>query len=470
MARWVVLAAWLAACGDVSISENPRPGDADDPHTAGDDVDTGPTWHRDVAPLLAEHCGGCHRDGSVAPFAVDDYATVKSWGPAIADAVASGRMPPFAATETSECTTHVPYAEDVRLTEDEKATIATWIESGAPEGDAASAAPVEVPQPDALTDPDAIVSLPKPYTVSGTEDHYVCFRVPVPIDQDVYLTGLQVLPDNDLVVHHVLVWADPDDQSKDRVDADGKYECSGTPDFFPTQIVGTWTPGSGARRTPAGTGTPLKQGGVLVVNVHYHPTGTTDEVDRSQVALEWTTEKPDHFATWFLVDLPFGSQSEPDPLDDTPDDFRIPANASRHVEKHLLDTGPYLPIPLQIFAVGPHMHYLGREMLVTLKHDDADECLVHAPTYRFDWQTTYYYDADLEHLPTLMPGDKVEVRCTYDNSSSNPFLPAALAASRRSEPGDVWWGEETGDEMCMAMVGFVMPPIDLDEIFDLIGL
>ena len=32
MAQWVVLAAWLAACGDVSVSENPGPGDADDPH------------------------------------------------------------------------------------------------------------------------------------------------------------------------------------------------------------------------------------------------------------------------------------------------------------------------------------------------------------------------------------------------------------------------------------------------------
>src|SRR5688572_1417357 len=43
----------------------------------------GVTFHRDVAPVLADRCGACHQAGGIAPFAVDDYATVETWGPAI---------------------------------------------------------------------------------------------------------------------------------------------------------------------------------------------------------------------------------------------------------------------------------------------------------------------------------------------------------------------------------------------------
>ena len=67
-------------------------------------------------------------------------------------------------------------------------------------------------------------------------------------------------------------------------------------------------------------------------------------------------------------------------------------------------------------------------------------------------------------MPVISPGDTVDVRCTYDNSSNNPFMDLQLEASGSSEPHDVWWGEETGDEMCMAMVGLVIPPVDWLEL------
>ena len=60
-------------------------------------------------------------------------------------------------------------------------------------------------------------------------------------------------------------------------------------------------------------------------------------------------------------------------------------------------------------------------------------------------------------LPVIHPNDRVRVQCRYDNSESNPFMPKALAASGASEHAqDVWWGEETGDEMCLATVGLIV--------------
>lgn len=462
---WGAMAAMMLTVSACEVA----PGDvADDTDLGVDDAAGPPTWARDVGPLLTQRCGSCHQEGGIAPMALTTYADAFAWREAIEQVVADGTMPPFDAVTSADCTPPAPWKDDPRLTDEEHALLADWIAAGAPEGTAASDLPLQVPAPDVLLAPKATVSIPAPYTVDGDHDTYVCFRVEVPHDSDVWITGVQVVPDNTKVVHHVLVWNDPLDLSAAKAGDDGSYPCSGTPDFYPTDLIGTWTPGASVLRAPEGTGTLFKAGATVVVNVHYHPTGGAAEVDQSSVALEWTDVRPSKYLTWFLMDIPFGGTLEDGPNDELGRRFYIPPDVPDHQETVTIDTGTYLPFPIQIYAVTPHMHYLGRDMLVTIEHDDApDTCLVHTPTYRFDWQTTYVYDAPLSELPTIAPGDKVRVRCTYDNSWSNPNLPAALAASHRDEPGPVTWGEETSDEMCMAMVGLVMPPIDLSSLFGL---
>ena len=104
-------------------------------------------------------------------------------------------------------------------------------------------------------------------------------------------------------------------------------------------------------------------------------------------------------------------------------------------------------------------------MLVTVDHpDDPDECLIHTPGYRFDFQTSYVYDAERDDLPVVSGGDRIDVRCTYDNSMSNPFIEDQLEAAGWSDPQDVTWGEDTGSEMCMAMVGLILPPIEITDL------
>jgi hypothetical protein len=415
------------------------------------------TWHRDVAPLLADRCGSCHQAGGIAPFPVDTHEAVQPWGAAIVDAVDAGRMPPFFATSSDECDMQLGFLDDVRLSDEEKALLRDWVDDGMPEGDPVPAAPL--PAADHLDAPDAVLPIAAPYEVSGDQDIYRCFRIEVGNTEDVWITGLEVMPDNDLVVHHVLVWNDPDDQSARKVGPDGSYPCSGEPDLWPTELVAAWTPGGSPTRAPEGAGTLFHAGATLVANIHYHPTGNTTEVDRSSVALKWTTTQPERHTTWYLVDIPFGAS----PQDGQ---FEIPARAEAHVETVSLEIPTFVPWDLEVFAITPHMHYLGTEMLVTLRAGDArgDQCLVHTPNYRFDFQTSYVYDRASGPLPVIRAGDTIDVRCTYDNSRGNPFLDLQLEASGQSEPHDVGWGEETADEMCMAMVGLVIPPIDWLEL------
>jgi cytochrome c5 len=68
------LAAFAAACGEVSDSDDDAPDDGADSDDGTDDaaddgvpVD-GPTYHRDAHPILQAHCAGCHTEGGIAPF------------------------------------------------------------------------------------------------------------------------------------------------------------------------------------------------------------------------------------------------------------------------------------------------------------------------------------------------------------------------------------------------------------------
>ncbi|MEZ4237168.1 MAG: hypothetical protein R3F59_13640 [Myxococcota bacterium] len=427
------------------------------PSSAGD-----PTWYGDIAPLFADRCSACHAPGGSAPFSLATYEDARPWGPAAAASIADGRMPPFYASAGDEvCDMPLGMYDDIRLSEAEKQLVYDWVEADMPEGDPATAAPAPGRPVEALDRVDLELELQEPYVVDGTDDVYQCFRIPLPNTQTMYLQGIEVVPGNDLVVHHALVWNDPRDSSASQVGPDGSYRCSGFPDIFPTELISTWTPGTQPVYAPEGTATPLEPGASIVLNVHYHPTGTTSEVDRTRLRLKWTTEEPEMFASWFLVDTPFGATVQPGPNDTNGTEFRIPPNVPDHLETvQMWFTSLLFSADMTVFAITPHMHYLGTDMLVEIVHNDANddkECLVHAPGFRFDFQRGYVYDPATGELPVIHRGDRVRVTCRYDNSESNPFLPLHLQASGATEPHDVWWGEETGDEMCMAIVGLIVP-------------
>ncbi|MCB9665306.1 MAG: hypothetical protein H6732_14440 [Alphaproteobacteria bacterium] len=479
-ARTATLGLLAAGCGSSLTGPGAVDGDTDALRTdsaAADPPDV-VTYHRDVAPILREHCGSCHTPGGIAPFSLQTYDDASRWAEAILPAVLDRTMPPFDAREGEDCQPPLPWKDDLRLSEAELATLTTWVDEGTYEGARVVEPPPVAPDVIADSEADAILPIAAPFEVDGDEDIYACFRLEVPNDEKVWLEAVEVRPDNGAVVHHVLLWSDPDDQAADRAGEDGVYRCSGTPDFFPTDLIGGWVPGGAPIRMPEDTGILLKPGATIVMNVHYHPTGAGKEIDRSALAVKWTTSPPSHHATGFLVDVPFLGEVQPGPNDPGKTRFQIPPGVPDHTETLILDTGPiaeYLALlPLRIFSITPHMHYLGRAMKVTILRgdapDDEEMCLVHTPEYRFDWQTTYTYDGDVDELPQILPGDRIKVECTYDNSPSNPYFGDALAASGATEAQTVRWGEETGDEMCMAMLGLVIPPVDLGALlkqFDL---
>src|SRR5258705_273947 len=81
------------------------------------------------------------------------------------------------------------------------------------------------------------------------------------------------------------------------------------------------------------------------------------------------------------------------------------------------------------------MHYVGTRMEVTLEHSDGTKtCLIDAGRYDFSWQRFYAYDGTQAELPRARPGDTVVIRCTYNNTMSNPNVVRALVGRLLGDP------------------------------------
>jgi hypothetical protein len=474
--------AWVAGCA------------RDDPQ--GPQIAAGPTFHKDVEPLLQKSCMGCHSPGNIAPFSLLTYEDAKSAAALIAKTTRARTMPPWGARNTDECTTNLRWKGDISLSDEEIDTLDAWSKAGAPEGDPSDAPPAFVPKSHDLPNMTHEIHPNEPYVTSGDKDEFKCFVIDPGFTEDQYMNGLQVVPGNPKVVHHVVMLVDPNRVTEQVAGPDGSFPCGpgddddmldmgGMPDMpgdmmgMPGEVINAWAPGSGAFELPEGVGYRIPKGSLMVLQIHYHPAGTTADPDMTRIQLRLSKEKPKYGFMYQLL------SSEDQPIDDSgtgllpgPDDtngveFLIPANSKHHVETQQF-TIPAAGSPgsanfpvfpgMRIYGEWLHMHYLGFDQKVTIIRPNApsdqpqEECLVHAPEWDFSWQRSYAYDSPIESLPTIEPGDILKIRCTYDNSTDNPYVVRALQEAHLSSPIDVSYGEgATFDEMCSTGVSIIYP-------------
>src|ERR1700719_5125092 len=89
-----------------------------------------PTFTKDVAPILYKSCVECHRPTMFAPMSLLTYEEVRPYARSIKQRVVGRVMPPWGADPA-----HGTFKNDPRLSEQEIATIAAWVDGGAAKGD-----------------------------------------------------------------------------------------------------------------------------------------------------------------------------------------------------------------------------------------------------------------------------------------------------------------------------------------------
>lgn len=407
-----------------------------------------PTWNKDIQPIVASRCAGCHVAGGIAPMAFVSYADGFKWKDAMRAAVEARRMPPYLAGPG--CT---EYLDDQRLTDTEIAAFGKWVDSGAKEGSAAEVQQrVDVPGA-GLTRVDLTLKMAEAFTPTKTPDEYRCFVIDWPKTTNSYAVGMQVVPGNARVVHHVIAFIIPPEQvasvqALDDKEAGPGYTCFGGPGSSGSPSwLGAWAPGGKGAMYPTDTGLEVKAGSKIVLQVHYNvaaaPVGERADLTRIEVA---TADSVRRKAVLFLWANPDWIRKQT---------MGIPAFAKDTKHSFAYDPTPYMGLltggtigsnlAFRIYSANLHQHLLGSTSRLEILHDNAPtECLLDIPRWDFHWQRSY----GLKTTKVFRPGDRLNVECHWDNSAdAQPVIDGVKAM-----PRDVNWGEGTGSEMCLGVL------------------
>src|SRR6476660_173131 len=95
---------------------------------------TQPTFTKDIVPILQRSCQDCHRPGSVAPMSLLTYEEVRPWARSIKARVGAREMPPWFIDRNIGIR---KFKNDISLSDAEIAAVTSWVDAGAPRGNAA---------------------------------------------------------------------------------------------------------------------------------------------------------------------------------------------------------------------------------------------------------------------------------------------------------------------------------------------
>jgi mono/diheme cytochrome c family protein len=413
----------------------------------------GPTFSRDVAPILYKNCVSCHQPESMAPMSLLDYKAVRPYARAIRSAVESRKMPPwFADPQFSH------FSNETRLTDREIQTIAAWVERGAPEGDVSDLPPQPVlTHGFKLGTPDIVIDIGQDFVVPPGDDVRKTFVVPTNFTEGKWIRAAEVLPGNFKLVHHVHMSVLTSEDAKkgpvdeegnslrgrskalwDVVDGQGRLKdtapavndaCApdlpSLPNMSATASEGgswaTYLPGKGPDVFDIfGDGSTAKwipAGAKLSFSMHYAKVPKELPPDRTSVGLYLAKSPPAYPVKR---------------MDARNYYFLIPPGAgNQEVKKCVTFTADRV-----LVSITPHMHYRGKDARYEVVHPDGRrQTLLYVPHYDFNWQQNYRFK---DPVP-IEKGSTLIITFHYDNSPANKANPDPTRVIR--------WGDRSEDEM-----------------------
>lgn len=404
------------------------------------DAAVAPTFYRNVLPILQQHCQACHRAGEIAPMPLVTYAQTRRFAKQVKFNVTHRVMPPWFA---DPCCGH--FSNDPSLTAKEIATLAAWVDAGAPAGN-----PRDAPPPRhwasgwIIPRPDEVVKMPTPVSIPASGDvEYTYEIVPTHFTKDEWAQMSEIRPSSRANVHHAVVYVRPPNSKwlehapigvpftastlKNPLDQRGAK-------WTDSEVLLVYAPGSSPDNWPAGMAKFIPAGSDLVFQMHYITKGRAT-TDQTSIGLVFAKQPP----TKRVLTLQL-----------TNDWFIIPPNDPDYrAEVH-----GTIPNDCLLLSFFPHMHLRGKKFEYNIIHPNgtpggAVQTLLRV-NYNFYWQLSYRLAKPL----FLKAGTELQAVAWFDNSKGNPHNPDPDVAVR--------WGDQTYDEM---MVGFfdVAVPASVDK-------
>src|SRR5215831_7594805 len=383
------------------------------------------TFFHDIAPIVRRNCAPCHRPGEAAPFPLLTYEDVKRHARQIADVTKRRYMPPWLPEAGSGA-----FVEERRLSDAQIRLIDEWVNQGAPAGSptsVATAPPATDPEWK-LGKPDLELHVQQAYRLPADgPEIFWNFVIPVPVSIPRWVRAVEIRPGAPKVVHHASLLVDRAASARRQEAAPGAGFAGmdisiNEATFDPDGVFLAWKPGSTPNVEPEGIAWRADPGMDLVFSVHLRPTGKPETVD-PVIGLYFTDKPQKKFP--MLVALERDASIE------------IPAGDSDYV----ITDSFRCPIDVDVLAVYPHAHYLGKrlEAYATLP-DGSHRWLIRISDWDQNWQTVYRY-----REPVFLPkGTTISMRFHYDNSAANVrnpnHPPKRVEAGNRAtdEMGHLW--------------------------------
>ncbi len=460
----VLAGAWILSCGvaaDVAAQAT---------------APAGPTFTKDVAPILNKHCVSCHRPGEIGPMSFQSYETTRPWARSIKDKVVKREMPPWAADPAHS----MKMGNDRSLRQAEIDTLVAWAGAGAPRGNPADLPPAPTFASGwQLGEPDFVFEQPVAWTVKpDAQEPYLYFYEKIPFSDDKFATGVEIRPSNFSVVHHsgVYIVDIPDGYTvKDGYlyDADGKQvppsvpmgkkatSGDGTPLAGADKII-SYVPGRGYERYPDGYAKRVPAGKYVRWVMHYNPTGQP-ETDRSKLGLWWAKGPVRQEVLNLQAGDPVpgsggrglyfaqGKEVLYESDDTTGRRGKTPVIPPYIADFKMMGITP-VNEPITLYALTPHMHLRGKSMKWWVTYPDGrEEVILDVPNFDFNWQIQYELATPLK----IPAGSKITNVAIYDNSINNKWNPAPEK--------EVYWSEQSWDEMYQPTTQFSVDSQDLTK-------
>lgn len=416
------------------------------------------SYEKDIAPIIAENCASCHRDGGIAPFAMDSNLAVQGWSPMIREVVMTKRMPPG---QVDNKVGH-KMKNEMNLSDEEMQKLVRWVNNGSKvdsENDPLTALTWPTTKW-SLGEPDLIVKVPEQAIPATGVVDYMDIPVDLGLEKDVWIKGSEVAPGDPAVLHHIITTVIPPEGAPDfqqilmdlletlppekaqsirskifAAVASGQQPniteiFNEVPEFDIGVFLGNsdpdlgsvagYAPGNNISLNPPGVGGLLKAGTTLNLQMHYTTSGK-ETTDATEIGIYFYDEG----------EVPSERMSG-----GVGNDFAIsiPAQA----KDHEMELVTLVPEEAEIYSLMPHMHFRGKRMKFTAQYPDgSEELLLSVPAYSFNWQLAH----ELEEPLRVPAGTKIVATGAFDNSSQNTFNP--------DPNSEINWGEQSWEEMFM---------------------
>jgi hypothetical protein len=375
------------------------------------------TFTKDIAPIFERSCQTCHHAGTSAPMSLVTYNEARPWAKSIKEKVVVRDMPPWHLDKTVGIR---KYKNDRSLSDTEIATIVKWVDSGAPQGDAADMpAPLTFAPENSwyIGKPDLLVTTEQDFTMyPAGPDWWIDQYAEVKIPEDRWIKAMEIKPSNPKIVHHAVIYAIEPDAPEGSPEggvqlheyAVGKYG-----DIFSEN-----------------TGRLLKAGTRLRFDMHYFAIGS-EQHNKTTIAFKFYPkgETPKY-------------QVRSLPVRNIPnEELEIPPNS-------IVRTDGYYRLTrnARIDSFQPHMHMRGKGMtLEAINLNNTVEILSSVDHFNFNWHINYIYADDV--APLLPAGTVLHMIGIHDNTSAN----------RRNPDPNMWagFGERSVDDMVQVWLDLV---------------